>query len=132
LPVLSVASEMYPLIKTGGLADVVGALPIALAPHGVAVRTLLPGYPDVMAGLKTPGAGPLRRCSAARARCCKANIGALELLVLDAPHLYERPGGPYGDAAAATGPTTGGASRRCRTSAAARRGLGRACRKLTP
>ena len=26
--VLSVASEAYPIIKTGGLADVVGALPI--------------------------------------------------------------------------------------------------------
>ena len=28
--VLSVASEIYPIIKTGGLADVAGALPIAL------------------------------------------------------------------------------------------------------
>ena len=43
LPVLAVASEMYPLLKTGGLADVVGALPAALAPHGIALRTLLPG-----------------------------------------------------------------------------------------
>jgi starch synthase len=41
--VLSVASEVFPLIKTGGLADVVGALPAALAQEGVKVRTLLPG-----------------------------------------------------------------------------------------
>ena len=51
IEVLSVASEAYPLIKTGGLADVVGALPAALAPHGVSMRVLLPGYPKVMAGL---------------------------------------------------------------------------------
>ena len=47
--VLSVASEAVPLIKTGGLADVVGALPGAVAPHGVAITTLIPGYPAVMA-----------------------------------------------------------------------------------
>ena len=45
LQVLSVASEIYPLVKTGGLADVAGALPAALAPEGVAVRSLVPGYP---------------------------------------------------------------------------------------
>jgi starch synthase len=48
MKVLAVASEMYPLVKTGGLADVVGALPSALAPLGVTVATLVPGYPAVM------------------------------------------------------------------------------------
>ncbi len=48
LPVLAVASEVYPLIKTGGLADVVGALPAALAEEGVAMTILTPGYPAVM------------------------------------------------------------------------------------
>ncbi|MFJ5487339.1 glycogen/starch synthase, partial [Hansschlegelia beijingensis] len=38
--VLAVASEAYPLVKTGGLADVVGALPAALEPTGVCVQTL--------------------------------------------------------------------------------------------
>ena len=52
IEVLSVASEAYPLIKTGGLADVTGALPAALAGHGATVRTLLPGYPAVMGGLE--------------------------------------------------------------------------------
>ena len=42
--VLSVASECVPLIKTGGLADVVGALPGALAPLGWEMRVLLPCY----------------------------------------------------------------------------------------
>ena len=46
--VLSVTSECAPLVKTGGLADVAGALPVALAPEGIEMRTLLPGYPAVM------------------------------------------------------------------------------------
>ena len=49
--VLSVASEIYPIIKTGGLADVVGALPIALKAEGIDTRTVVPGYTDVMKAL---------------------------------------------------------------------------------
>lgn len=52
LNVLSVASEMYPLIKTGGLGDVVGSLPGALRPYGIKTHTLLPGYPSVMEALE--------------------------------------------------------------------------------
>ena len=51
MKVLSVTSELFPLIKTGGLADVAGALPGALAGEGIAMRTLLPGYPAVVAAL---------------------------------------------------------------------------------
>ncbi len=50
--VLSVTSECAPLVKTGGLADVAGALPAALKDNGVEMRTLLPGYPAVMAQAK--------------------------------------------------------------------------------
>ena len=46
--VLFVASECVPLVKTGGLADVAGALPKALTAKGVDVRVLLPGYPGVV------------------------------------------------------------------------------------
>src|SRR6267142_1171863 len=89
LKVLSVASEMYPLLKTGGLADVVGALPASLAPLGVAVRTLLPGHPSVTAAVQDAR----ELCSWAAwfggpARLLAARHGALELLVLDAQHLY--------------------------------------------
>ena len=51
LNVLAVVSEIFPLIKTGGLADVAGALPVALAAEGVAVRSLVPGYPAVLRAL---------------------------------------------------------------------------------
>ncbi len=94
--VLSVASEAYPLVKTGGLADVVGALPAALAAHEVEVRTLLPGYPAVMAALQ----GALTVWAAdgyfdGPARLLAGRAGGLDLFVLDAPHLYARPGNPY-------------------------------------
>ena len=96
LQVLAVASEAAPLVKTGGLADVVGALPAALAPHGVAVTTLLPAYPAVRAAAK--GARAVRSWPAlfgGPARLLAARREALALLLLDAPHLYDRPGGPY-------------------------------------
>ena len=51
MKVLSVASECVPFVKTGGLADVAGALPGALAAFGVEVRVLMPGYPAVKAAL---------------------------------------------------------------------------------
>ena len=97
---LSVASEIYPLVKTGGLADVAGALPAALAGHGVEVRSLLPGYPGVLAKLE--------QCSVAHdfadlfggpARLLEGRAGGLDLLVIEAPHLYARPGNPYSDPA---------------------------------
>ncbi|MBV8422542.1 MAG: glycogen/starch synthase, partial [Hyphomicrobiales bacterium] len=48
LKVLSVASEIFPLVKTGGLADVSGALPDALRREDVAMRTLVPAYPAIL------------------------------------------------------------------------------------
>lgn len=99
--VLSVASEAYPLIKTGGLADVVGALPAALTPHGIATTTLLPGYPSVVKSLGR--AKVLHRWDAllgTPARLLSGKIDGHPLLVLDAPDLFARDGGPYGDATA--------------------------------
>jgi len=48
LKVLFATSEVAPLIKTGGLADVSAALPAALMGMGVDMRVLVPGYPQVM------------------------------------------------------------------------------------
>ncbi|MEK7843420.1 MAG: glycogen/starch synthase, partial [Pseudomonadota bacterium] len=50
--VLFITSEVHPLSKTGGLGDVSAALPAALRQLGVDVRLLIPGYPQVLAGLK--------------------------------------------------------------------------------
>ena len=46
--ILFATSEAHPLIKTGGLADVSGALPNALHALGVDIKILLPGYPAVL------------------------------------------------------------------------------------
>ena len=99
MKVLSVASEIFPLVKTGGLADVAGALPAALASQGVAMRSLVPGYPRVIAGIKNiePVHG-FDSLFGGPAKLLSASAGDLELYVLDAPHLFERDGGPYGDA----------------------------------
>ena len=87
--VLSVASEIFPLIKTGGLADVAGALPGALAPLGVEMRTLVPGYPAVLAGLEGEGGGAvdLAEAMGGPVRLLSGRAAGLDLLVLDAPHL---------------------------------------------
>lgn len=95
-PVLAIASECAPLIKTGGLADVVGALPAALAGHGWRLRTLIPGYPKVTAALGRPRVlAELPDLLGQRARVLGATQAGLEVLVLDAPGLYDRPGTPY-------------------------------------
>ncbi len=100
MKVLSVASEVFPLVKTGGLADVVGALPAALAPHGVEMATLVPGYPAVMAALKRPHTrAKVAQLFGGPARILSANAAGLDLFVVDAPHLYQRGGGLYTDAA---------------------------------
>jgi len=96
IEVLSVASEVYPLIKTGGLADVAGALPLALAETGVTMRTLVPGYPAVLAKL-TGGreVAQFEDLFGFRGRLIAGRVEGLDLIVLDVPPLYDRPGNPY-------------------------------------
>ena len=98
MKVLAVTSEIYPLVKTGGLADVAGALPLALAREGVRVRSLVPGYPAVLAALeKAENVHAYDNLHGGPARLLEARAGKLELFVLDAPHLYRREGNPYVD-----------------------------------
>ena len=98
MQVLSVASEAFPLVKTGGLGDVVGSLPGALSEHGIAITTLLPGYPAVRAAV---GVAPFVHRYAdlmgAQAQILSGWLNGHPLLVLDAPALYDREGGIYGD-----------------------------------
>ena len=99
MQVLAVTSEIYPLIKTGGLADVCGALPIALTKHGVTTRTLVPGYPVIMSAFKKKK--PVHQYAdlhGGKAAVHAVRIGELDMLVLEAAHLFDRAGGPYGDA----------------------------------
>ncbi len=95
---LSVTSECVPLIKTGGLADVAGALPKALNKNGIAVRTLLPGYPAVLKAVKSPSTlKVIDDCFGGSAQLLAGTHQELDLLILDAPHLYNRDHGIYLD-----------------------------------
>ena len=101
LKVLFSTSEVAPLVKTGGLADVSAALPVALSALGVDIRVLVPGYPQVMEALKTrsraatlPG---LPGLPAANLIASKLPSG-LPLLVVECS-IYDRGGGPYQDSA---------------------------------
>lgn len=94
--VLAVASEIFPLVKTGGLADVAGALPRALAREGVAERSLVPGYPAVLKHAEAfATAHAFDDLFGGPARLLAGEAAGLDLFVVDAPHLYARPGGPY-------------------------------------
>lgn len=96
IEVLSVASEAFPLVKTGGLADVAGALPGALSGLDVQMRTLLPNYPAVNAHLKSPETiAEIDDLFGGHARLLAEKVSGLDLIVIDAPHLYERGGGIY-------------------------------------
>ncbi len=107
MQVLFVTSEVYPLIKTGGLADVSGALPKALKSLNSFqgnVKILLPGYQKVFSqleGLKTIATMTVL------GQPCELMLGLMpqgdthspevEVMVIKAPQLYEREGGPYSD-----------------------------------
>jgi starch synthase len=94
--VLSVVSEIYPIVKTGGLADVAGALPLALNAEGVEMRTLVPGYPGVIKALDAAQEVlTLPHLHGGPARVLSGSSAGLDLLVLDAAHLFARPGNPY-------------------------------------
>jgi len=96
MKVLSVASECVPFVKTGGLADVVGALPGALARLGVEVRVLMPGYPAMKAALPEDAeARALARLPGGRASVISAQAAGVDVMVLDSPRLFDRPGNPY-------------------------------------
>jgi len=96
MKLLFVASECAPFVKTGGLADVVGALPGALAPHGVQTRVMLPLYPALAKAAE--GASQVMWYDdlfGGPARLLSVRAGGIDLLLLEAAHLYDRPGSIY-------------------------------------
>jgi starch synthase len=104
--ILQVSAEIFPLLKTGGLADIAGALPAALQEAGCDVRVLLPGFPAICAGLTD--AVPVGSFGMPWGERVEVVYGFLPDLargaqqqsayVLLAPGLYDRAGNPYEDA----------------------------------
>jgi starch synthase len=101
MKILFVAGEVFPLIKTGGLADVVGSLPKAFRALGDEVRVLLPAYPEALARVEAAGAplvlGDSLGFGTARLIPARMPDHALDVLLLDCPEAFARPGGPYLD-----------------------------------
>jgi starch synthase len=99
MKVLHVGAEVVPLVKTGGLADVLGALPQALIAAGADVRLLLPGLPaiiDVVTHLTTVFEfGPMFGAARITLRLGRMPNSEVPVYVIDAPYLYRRNGGPY-------------------------------------
>ena len=102
LKVLFVSSEVFPLIKTGGLADVSGSLPTALQGLGVDIRILIPGYTSVLSQLKElqliATVHQLPHIGSAELLLGVIEHTQVKIVVIKAKTLYERDGGPYADA----------------------------------
>ncbi|MBL1433435.1 MAG: glycogen synthase GlgA [Gammaproteobacteria bacterium] len=100
LKTLFAASEAHPLIKTGGLGDVAGALPIALQKSGTDIRVVLPAYRKVL-----EKAGRLELVSSQldsippTVRILEGRLPNTNILLwlVDAPTLFDRSGEPYSD-----------------------------------
>ena len=97
--ILHVAAEIYPLVKTGGLADVVAALPAALAKRGLDTRVLVPGMPAILNGVRdlkrVIRLGPAFGAAIITLRLGRLPDSGLLAYVVDAPFLFVRDGNPY-------------------------------------
>lgn len=98
MQILSVTAEIFPLAKTGGLADVAGSLPKALQAHGIHTRSFVPGYPGVVRALSEASAiTEFDNLFGERATLLAGRAQGLDLFVLDAPGFYNRQGPLYTD-----------------------------------
>lgn len=99
--VLFVTAEAYPLAKTGGLADVSRALPMALTRRGLDVKLLMPGYPKAYTRIERPRIvaklPPMLGISDATLVAGFFPDTELPVLLIDSPSLFRRGGGLYQD-----------------------------------
>jgi starch synthase len=99
--VLLVASEAVPLVKTGGLADVITALAAVLVEHGVDATILMPAYPAAMeraASLRQVGQ-LFDDLPGGSGRLLLGTLPAspVSVLLLDTERFARRSGDPYVD-----------------------------------
>lgn len=99
MKVLHVAAEIFPLVKTGGLADVTGAILPWLNQRGIDARIVLPGLPAILEGVrqqkKIAELGPGFGAAQIAIRQGRLPVSGVQVYIVDAPWLYNRPGNPY-------------------------------------
>lgn len=99
--ILFVTSEAYPLVKTGGLADVAGSLPQALLEHGADVRVVLPAYGSILKKVRVDRSRPLATTHhyGQDIRIFETSLPDTDARVwlVDCPVAFERLGNPYLD-----------------------------------
>jgi starch synthase len=99
--VLLVASEAIPLAKTGGLADVITSLAVALRDRNIDATILMPCYPGTLDGLaELSEVAQLDALPGGPGRLWRGRIGAhdVPVLLLDMDGFRRRSGNPYVDA----------------------------------
>ncbi|MDD5322654.1 MAG: glycogen synthase GlgA [Methylococcales bacterium] len=96
--ILFVTSEAHPLIKTGGLADVSGSLPKALAEQGIDVRIIMPKYQAIKTTEQIYYKSTVR-VNNADANLLETRLPGTEVIVwlVDYPEFFNLPGNPYVD-----------------------------------
>lgn len=79
-------------VENRGLADVIGALPAAQIADGVDARVLLPAFPDIRRGITDAQVVTRRDTFAGRISLLFGHYNGVGIYLIDAPHLYDRPG----------------------------------------
>ena len=99
MKVLHAAAEIFPLVKTGGLADVTGAILPALNQRGIDARIVLPGLPAILDGVrqqkKLVELGAIFGAGQVTIRQGRMPVSGVQVYIVDAPWLYIRDGNPY-------------------------------------
>lgn len=97
--ILFATSEVYPLIKTGGLADVAASLPRALLKLGQDVKILLPAYASVLEKAKSIGIKEVAQLEIEGYSISlkQTRLPGTKVIVwlVDIPEFFEREGNPY-------------------------------------
>lgn len=100
--VIFASAEVFPLAKTGGLADVSAALPMALANLGVDIHLIMPGYTEALdravAKQEAIPLGTILGVDGVSLIPAQLPDSGLPIWLLDCPALYRRDGGLYLDA----------------------------------
>ncbi|MEN9433181.1 MAG: glycogen synthase GlgA [Pseudomonadota bacterium] len=102
MKILFASSEVFPLIKTGGLGDVAYSLPQALQEQGADVHLVLPAYRQVLEKVRNTRIvgwlsiqGAYNHYHTVRVLACEPEGFNCTVQLIDCPTLFDRPGNPY-------------------------------------